>query len=192
MWKTPKEECVKQHYMVVCNFSVHISHVKKRRFSPRIRTCKLRDPATASLSQSPFKVKQWLHLQLPPLPAQMAIMQVAPCWMLPPKCVVSQRPTVETRNLVVEWRGGQSYTREACTAQVLQCPEVGGMVAEAKRAKLPTFMPNTWQTCHLAGKVWGGDRGIRHSIPRWWWFFFTYRQKDGLQKTGHRWWELCT
>ena len=53
----PKEECVKQHYMVVCDFSVHIPRVKKRMFSPRIRTWKLRDPDTASLYQLAFKVK---------------------------------------------------------------------------------------------------------------------------------------
>ena len=44
-----------------------------------------------------------------------------------------REPTVETRNLVVKWRGGQSYTRESCTVQGLQCPE-GGMTAKAKRA----------------------------------------------------------
>ena len=26
------------------------------------------------------------------------------------------------------------------------------------------------KTC-LVGKVWGGERGICHSIPRWWWYF---------------------
>ena len=56
----PKEECVKQHYMVACNFSAHIPHMKKHKFSPHIRTWKLRDHVTTSLFQSAFKVKRWL------------------------------------------------------------------------------------------------------------------------------------
>ena len=57
---SPNEECVKQHYMVLCDFSANIMNiprVKKRKFSPRIWTWKLRDPTTAILSQSAFKVK---------------------------------------------------------------------------------------------------------------------------------------
>ena len=54
---SPSEECVKQHYMVVCDFSAHIPRVKKRKFSPRIWTWKLRDPTTATLFQSAFKLK---------------------------------------------------------------------------------------------------------------------------------------
>ena len=53
----PNEECVKQHHLVVCDFTAHIPHAKKRKFSPRIRTWKLRDPATASKFQSAFKLK---------------------------------------------------------------------------------------------------------------------------------------
>ena len=34
----PNEECVKQHHMVVCDFSAHMRHVKKRKFSPHIQT----------------------------------------------------------------------------------------------------------------------------------------------------------
>ena len=44
----PKEECVKQHHMVVCDFNAHIPHVKKCKFWPRIRIWKLKDLATAS------------------------------------------------------------------------------------------------------------------------------------------------
>ena len=46
-----------QHYIIVFDFSTHIPHSKKCKFSPRIRTWKLRDPATASQFQSAFKVK---------------------------------------------------------------------------------------------------------------------------------------
>ena len=44
----PSEECVQQHQLVVCDFSVRIPKVKRRKFKPRIRTWKLKDPATAS------------------------------------------------------------------------------------------------------------------------------------------------
>ena len=43
--------------MVVCNFTTHIPHVKKRKFSPHIHTWKLRDPATSSQFQSALKLK---------------------------------------------------------------------------------------------------------------------------------------
>ena len=41
----------------MCDFMAHITHVKKREFSPCIWTWKLRDPARASQFQSSFKVK---------------------------------------------------------------------------------------------------------------------------------------
>ena len=40
------------------------------------------------------------------------------------------------------------------------------------------------KACCLAGKIWGREREIRHSIPRWWWCF-PYRQTDGPRKPGH-------
>ena len=44
----PNEECVQQHNLVVCDFNVHIPKAKKRKFSPRIRTWKLRDRGVAA------------------------------------------------------------------------------------------------------------------------------------------------
>ena len=41
----------------MCDFSAHIPRVKKLKFSPRMWSWKLRDPATANLFQSAFKVK---------------------------------------------------------------------------------------------------------------------------------------
>ena len=42
----------------------------------------------------------------------------------------------------------------------------------------------------LAEAVWGRERGICHSIPRWRWCF-PYCQTDGLHKPGRYWQELC-
>ena len=53
----PNEEHVKQHHMVVCNFTAHIPSVKKRKLSPRIRIWKLRHSVTVSQFQLAFKVK---------------------------------------------------------------------------------------------------------------------------------------
>jgi len=53
----PQEEIVQQHHLIVCDFTVHIPPVKKYKFSPRIRSWKLRDSATASLFQEIFKEK---------------------------------------------------------------------------------------------------------------------------------------
>ena len=53
----PLEECVRQHNLVVCDIAVHIPAVKKRKFTPRIRTWKLRDPAVASRFQKVFQDK---------------------------------------------------------------------------------------------------------------------------------------
>ena len=51
------EEYIKQHQMVVCDFTAHTPHVKKRKFLSRIHTKKLRDTATASQFQSGKKEK---------------------------------------------------------------------------------------------------------------------------------------
>ena len=53
----PNEECVQQHHLVVCDFTVLVPPLKKRRFSPRIRAWKLKDSTSASLFQEIFKKK---------------------------------------------------------------------------------------------------------------------------------------
>lgn len=53
----PELELVHQHHLVVCDFTVHIPPVKNRKFTPRIRVWKLRDPSTASQFQEAFKAK---------------------------------------------------------------------------------------------------------------------------------------
>ena len=53
----PSEECIQQHRLVVCDFTVHIPHKKAPKFTPRIRTWKLKDPATAGQFQETFKLK---------------------------------------------------------------------------------------------------------------------------------------
>ena len=53
----PGEECASQHRLLVCDFKVHIPPQKKRKFVPRLRTWKLRDPATASKFYGAFKAK---------------------------------------------------------------------------------------------------------------------------------------
>ena len=130
----PNEECVKQHYMVLCDFSTHIPRVIKKSSQPCIRTWKMRDPATANEFQSAFKIKTmtavaaasgadtdtancvesaWSKLKGPLLGCCYRTL-----WPL-------QEPPVETRNVVVDWRGGQCYKWETCTVQSLQCPEEG-------------------------------------------------------------------
>ena len=53
----PTVECVQQHNLLICDFSVCISPAKKRKFTPRIRTWKLRDPAVSKDFQDTFKDK---------------------------------------------------------------------------------------------------------------------------------------
>ena len=53
----PQQEVVQQHHLVVCDMKVHIPRVKKHKFTPRIRTWRLRDPETASRFQEIFKEK---------------------------------------------------------------------------------------------------------------------------------------
>ena len=54
----PKGVVHKERHMVVCDFTAHIPRVKKcLKFSPHIRTWKLRDLATASQLQSALKLK---------------------------------------------------------------------------------------------------------------------------------------
>ena len=106
-------------------------------------------------------------------------------------CSFRQEPPVEIWNLVVEWTGARSYTKEVCTVQSLQCPEEGRHDGGGQRAKTCLHW---WQVhgtaCHLAGKVWGREIWIRHSILRWWWCFL-YRQTDGPHIQERWWWELC-
>ena len=78
-----------------------------------------------------------------------------------------QVPPVETWNQVVEQTGGRSYTRKACTTQSLQVPE-GGRQDVWGQGGISCLQ---WRQArskahHLAGKVWGRDSGIHHSITR--------------------------
>ena len=53
----PQEECVKQHCLVMCDFTVYTPKAKKHKFTPRIRTWKLRDPAVISRFTEVFQEK---------------------------------------------------------------------------------------------------------------------------------------
>ena len=73
----PNEECVQQHHLVVCDFAVRIPKEKKRKFTPRIRAWKLRDPATARRFQEAFKEKMTTAAGVADAP----ISQVESAWM---------------------------------------------------------------------------------------------------------------
>ena len=53
----PGEECTTQHFLLVCDFVVCCPPVKKRKFVPRLRSWKLRDPVLASEFHRSFKEK---------------------------------------------------------------------------------------------------------------------------------------
>ena len=53
----PFEECFQQHKLVVCNLKVKISPIKKRFFTSRIRTWKLKDPEIANQFCVDFNLK---------------------------------------------------------------------------------------------------------------------------------------
>ena len=53
----PNEECVQQHNLVVCDFSVLIARPKKRKITPRISSWKLRDQAIANEFKGVFTEK---------------------------------------------------------------------------------------------------------------------------------------
>ena len=53
----PGEECLLQHRLLVCVFRVTSLPKPKRRFTPRLRTWKLRDPACAADFETAFKEK---------------------------------------------------------------------------------------------------------------------------------------
>ena len=57
----PLEECAQQHNLVVCDFTVGLPVVKKRKFTPRIRTWKLRDPTVQEEFQATFREKLAAH-----------------------------------------------------------------------------------------------------------------------------------
>ena len=75
-----------------------------------------------------------------------------------------QDSLVEVRNLVMERILERSYTRETCKFQILQRLQEGSKMAEANKS---LHQHQGHGNAHrLAGKVWGRERGIRHSIPR--------------------------
>ena len=133
----PNEEWVKHQHMVVCDFTVHIPHIKNHKFSPHIQTWKLRDPATASQFQLAFKVKMMTAAAAVATAAGAdadTTSRVESAWskLKGPLLGCCHRSLwcllespVEIRNLVVEWTGGRSCMREACTVQSLQCPKEG-------------------------------------------------------------------
>ena len=53
----PGEEVVQQHFLLVCDFNVRIPPQKKRKFVPRLRSWKLRDPAIISRYAEAFSTK---------------------------------------------------------------------------------------------------------------------------------------
>ena len=53
----PGEECLKQHRLLVCIFQVAAQAKVRRRFTPRLRTWKLRDPACTADFESKFAEK---------------------------------------------------------------------------------------------------------------------------------------
>ena len=53
----PGEECASQHRLLVCDLRVYIPRPRKRRFVPRLRAWKLRDPATAAKFHGAFRAK---------------------------------------------------------------------------------------------------------------------------------------
>ena len=53
----PGEECASQHQLLVCDLRVQPPPPKKRKFAPRLRTWKLRDPATVSRLHEVFRLK---------------------------------------------------------------------------------------------------------------------------------------
>ena len=61
----PEKELVKQHHLVVCDFTVHTPSAKKRKFTPRLKTWKLRDPQTASLFEEAFRKNMLSNITSP-------------------------------------------------------------------------------------------------------------------------------
>ena len=53
----PGEECASQHQLLVCDLRVQLPPPKKRKFAPRLRTWKLKDPATVSRLYEAFRTK---------------------------------------------------------------------------------------------------------------------------------------
>ena len=53
----PYEECALQHHLVVCDFTVHLPANKRRKFTPRIRTWKLKDPEVSRRFREVFLAK---------------------------------------------------------------------------------------------------------------------------------------
>ena len=128
----------------MCHFNVHIPHVEKRKFSPQIRTWKLRDPATARQFQLAFELK---------VTSDMAATGTADT----ANCV--QEPPVETWNLVVEWTGGWSNARKVGKVHSLQSPEEGRQDGwgPGGRDRLQWHQVHN-KAHHLADKVWGRER----------------------------------
>ena len=62
----PGEECALQHRLVVCDFTVHIPASKKRKFTPRLRSWKLRDPEVANKFREAFLLKACSSTVTPP------------------------------------------------------------------------------------------------------------------------------
>ena len=70
----PSEEAVPQHKLLVCEIVVPMPKTRKRKFVPRLRTWKLRDPGTSEIFEAKFKEKsssdtldgvesKWAHLK---------------------------------------------------------------------------------------------------------------------------------
>ena len=153
----PNEECVKQHYMVVCDFSTHIPRVIKKSSQPCIRTWKMRDPATANQFQSAFKIKT--------MTTAAAVAAASGADTDTANCVESawsklKGPLLDAATELCgpsknhQWKPEMWWwTEEVDKAisgkrarfKVYSALKKGGMAAEAKEAKLPILITSVWR-----------------------------------------------
>ena len=144
----PNEVCIKQHHMVVSDFTTHISCVKKHKVSPQIQ--KLRDPVTVSQFQSAFKYS-----------LVKAEGSIAGCchqslWSL-------QEPSIEILNLVVEWLDRRSYKNMQGSKPIVSWRR------EAWQRRLrgqnpPTWMTSAWQSMPSG---WQSLRQRKRNLPQY-------------------------
>ena len=167
--------------MVVCG-----SHtpVTKCKFSPCIWTWKLRDTATASQFQLAFKVKT--------MTAAAAVATTAGADVDPVNYIESawsklKGPLLDAATKVCclcknhQWKSKTWWWNEqmdeATSIQIPQCPGEGRHNGGGQGGKNCLHRCQSHgKACHLAGKVWGGERG---ACAHW------QRQDEGMG------WVLC-
>ena len=171
--------------MVVCDFTAHISHVKKCKFSPHIQTWMLRDPTAADQFQLAFKVKIVAAVTTAAGANADTANNIESSWSKMMGILLDAATKVCSLSKNHQWKSKTCWWNEQMDKVIQEkhawfkdynALNKRGLMAEANGAKIVYQVYG--KACRLADKVWDRKRGIHNRIPLWWFFYHNIQEMD--------------